>query len=75
MRGFFETPRLPRERRPNRGRKSRRSLLRCRHSKYRIEGEDCLVDPRLIDPFFSAMPRGALASPLARETHGRPRAF
>src|SRR5262249_17924707 len=37
-----------------------RSLLRCRHFKCHIECDACLLDPRLIDPFLSAVPRPAL---------------
>ena len=57
MRGFFEHPSSsPRERLALRlvGTKGRRSLLRCRHFKFYIESDDCLLDPRLIDPSFSA---------------------
>src|SRR5262249_20177061 len=74
--GSLRTPQLfPRERLALRlvGTKGRRSLLRCRHLKCRIECDDCLLDPRLIDPVLSAMPRrpwrglttsvGALKSP------------
>ena len=60
MRGLFEHPSSsPRERLALQG-KGRRSLLRCPHFKCHIESDDCLLDPRLIDPFFSAMPRPAI---------------
>jgi hypothetical protein len=37
------------------------SALKCH-----IESDDCLLDPRLIDPFFSAMPRDAIGAAAER---------
>ena len=38
-------------------------LLRCRHFNFHIESDACLLDPRLIDPSFSACPAPPLAWP------------
>src|SRR6516162_4910948 len=40
-------------------------LLRCRHFNFHIESDACLLDPRLIDPSFSACPAPPLAWPRA----------
>jgi hypothetical protein len=62
LRGLFEHPGSLRERLALRlvGTKGRRSRLRCRRLKCHIECDNCLLDPRLIDPSFSAMPRAAI---------------
>src|SRR5262249_43972826 len=58
-----ETPRLLERAPALRGRA--RSLLRCPHFKCHIECDDCLLDPRLIDPVFSAMGRPAIGEGVA----------
>src|SRR5262249_27235517 len=54
MRGFFRNTPAPQESAGlGVGTKGRRSLQRCPHFKCHIESDDCLLDPRLIDPSFS----------------------
>ena len=75
MRGFFRNTPAPRESAGPQGKGPLAAEIP--HFKCHIESDDCLLDPRRIDPSFPAnAPRLPLAWPLARAARdsGRQRA-